>query len=450
MKLPLTEKLKNLACACPFPLYVVGGYVRDSLAGLKSENCDMDICAPVSTDEFCGAAKKCGATVNAVYRNTGTVKLSLDGGEYEFASFRSDEYVRGVHNPAKPFCTDDIYLDARRRDFKCNAVYYDIKAESFADPLGGIADIESRRISTVADAEKVFGEDGLRLMRLARQSAQTGFAPTQDCLDGARRNAKLISDCSAERVYAELNLILHADEKYGVKYAQYQGLKILDDTRVLDEILPELTLGRGMAQRAEFHYYDVLEHSLRAVKYADKSVRLAALMHDIGKPYSMKERGNFHGHELDSEKISLEVLHRLKAPKKLADEVAKLAALHMYDFSLDAREIKVRRFIVRNLPYLDKLLLLKQADFSACRDNLSEAPTVTKWKAIYKKMREEGAPFDLKGLAVRGNELIEAGVPAAKTGDVLQMLLEECAVNPSYNNRQTLIKRALSLCAVKG
>ncbi|MDE6597933.1 MAG: HD domain-containing protein [Clostridia bacterium] len=450
MKITLPEKLKNLANSCPFPLYVVGGYVRDALAGLKSENCDIDICAPVSADEFCSAAKKCGATVNAVYRNTGTVKLSLEGEEYEFASFRSDEYVRGVHNPVKTFFTDDIYLDARRRDFKCNAVYYDIKGESFSDPLGGIDDIQNKRISTVAEAEKVFGEDGLRLMRLARQSAQTGFIPTADCLDGAKRNAKLIADCSAERVYAELNAILHSDEKYGVKYAQYAGFKILDDTRVLDVILPELTLGRGMAQRAEFHYHDVLEHSLRAVKYADGSVRLAALMHDIGKPYCMKTNGNYHGHEVESERISADVLHRLKAPKKLADEVAKLAALHMYDFSLDAREIKVRRFIVRNLSYLEKLLFLKQADFSACRDDLTEAPTVTKWKAIYKKMQDEGAPLDLKGLDVRGNELIEAGVPAAKTGEVLQFLLEECAVNPSYNEKQFLIKRALSLCAVKG
>lgn len=450
MKIVLPEKLKKLACACSFTLYVVGGYVRDAIAGLKSENCDIDICAPVSADEFCNAAKCFGAAVNAVYRNTGTVKLTLSGEEYEFASFRSDEYVRGVHNPVKTFFTDDIYLDVRRRDFKCNAVYYDIKRECFADPLGGIDDIENRRISTVAEAEKVFGEDGLRLMRLARQAAQTGFSPTDGCLDGARRNAGLIADCSAERVYAELNAILHADEKYGVKYGQYAGLKILDETRVLDVVLPELALGRGMAQRAEYHYYDVLEHSLRAVKYADGSVRLAALMHDIGKPYSMKERGNFHGHEVDGGRISAEVLHRLKAPKKLAEEVERLTALHMYDLSLAAREIKVRRFIVRNMPYLDKLLLLKQADFSACRDDLTEAPTVTKWKAIYKKMHEEGAPFDLKELDVRGNELIEAGVPPARTGEVLQTLLEECAANPSLNVKHALVKRALSLCADKG
>ncbi len=449
MKLPVPEKLKALACECDFPLYVVGGYVRDFLAGLKSDKSDIDICAPVSADEFCGAAKKCGATVNAVYANTGTVKLSFGNEEYEFASFRSDEYVRGVHNPVNTFFTDDIYLDARRRDFKCNAVYYDIKAESFSDPLGGTEDIENRRVSTVAETEKVFGEDGLRLMRLARQSAQTGFTPTEDCLEGAKRNSALIADCSAERVYAELDALLHADEKYGVKYAQYTGLKILDDTRVLDVILPELTCGRGMKQRAEFHSYDVLEHSLRAVKYADKSVRLAALLHDIGKPYCFNRFGNFHGHETESARICSEVCARLKAPKKLAESSARLAALHMYDFSLDARENKVRRFIVRNLPDLDNLLLLKQADFSACRDDTSEAPCVTKWKAIYNKMLSEGAPVNLKQLNVRGDELIAARVPKTRTGEVLQTLLEECAQNPAFNEKSKLIKRALSMCGLK-
>ena len=441
----LPEKIKLLAEECPFPLYVVGGYVRDKLAHLEGKNCDIDICAPVSADEFCNAAERCGAVINAVYRNTGTVKITLYGEEYEFASFRSDEYVRGVHNPVKTFFTDDIYLDARRRDFKCNAVYYDINAESFSDPLGGIDDINNKRISTVAEAEKVFGEDGLRLMRLARQSAQTGFTPTEECLDGATRNFKLITDCSAERVYTELNSILHADEKYGVKYAQYTGLKILDETRVLDVILPELTLGRGMKQREEFHSYDVLEHSLRAVKYADGSIRLAALLHDIGKPYRMKESGNYHAHEVDGAAICAEVCARLKVSKRVAEEASRLAALHMYDFSLAAREVKIRRFIVRNYDILDKLLLLKQADFSACRDDLSEAPTVTKWKQIYAKMQAEGAPFNLKQLNVRGNELIEEGVSAARTGEVLQILLEECAINPSLNVKEKLLKRALSV-----
>lgn len=445
MKLNLSEKLHILANACPFPLYVVGGSVRDSVAGLTREDSDIDVCAPASADDFCAAAKSCGATVNAVYRNTGTVKLKFGKEEYEFASFRSDEYVRGIHTPVKTFFTDDIFLDARRRDFKCNAVYYDIKAESFCDPLGGIDDIKNKRMTTVAAADKVFGEDGLRLMRLARQSAQLNFTPDKECLDGAKSNAALIADVSPERVYAELNAILHADAAYGIQGAQYRGLKLLDETGVLDIILPELTLGRAMVQNEKFHNHDVLEHSLRAVLYADASIRLAALLHDAGKPYCMINNGNYRGHETESARIAGEVCERLKVPKKLTEEVVALSALHMYDMRCDARENKVRKFIVRNNAILDKLLLIKQADFSACRDDLSEAPCVTKWRAIYEKMKEEGAPLNLKQLNVRGNELIACGIPPERIGKVLSALLDDCAMEPSLNENTALIKRAVNL-----
>lgn len=449
MKLHLSEKLHTLAEACPFPLYVVGGSVRDVIAGLYRKNSDIDICAPASADDFCTAAVKCGATVNAVYRNTGTVKLKFGKEEYEFASFRSDEYVRGIHTPVKTFFTDDIYLDARRRDFKCNAVYYDIKKESFCDPLGGIDDIKNKRMTTVAAADKVFGEDGLRLMRLARQSAQLGFKPDKECLDGARKNASLIADVSPERIYAELNAILHADAAYGIEGAQYRGLKLLDETGVLDVILPELTLGRGMEQNEKFHHHDVLEHSLRTVLYADESIRLAALLHDTGKPYCMIQNGNYRNHETESARISGEVCERLKVTKRLTEEVVELSALHMYDMRCDARENKIRKFIVRHGAILQKLLLIKQADFSACRDDLCEAPCVTKWRAIYEKMKEEGAPLNLKQLNVKGNELLACGIPPERIGKVLSALLDDCAMEPSLNENSALIKRAVNLYSVQ-
>lgn len=446
MKILITEKLKNLAEDCGFPLYAVGGCVRDALAGLKSSG-DVDICAPVSAEIFVAAAEKSGAKINAVYKNTGTVKLSFGEEQYEFASFRSDSYVRGVHTPVNTFFTDDILLDARRRDFKCNAVYYDIKSESLVDPLGGAEDISAARITTVADAEKVFGEDGLRLMRLARQSAQLNFTPTADCLEGAKRNARLAADVAPERIYAELNEILHADGRYGAQYAQYRGLKILDETRVLDVILPELSEGRGMTQNEKFHLYDVLEHSLRAVKYADPSVRLASLLHDVGKPVRMRADGNYHGHESDSARVAADICARFKVPKKTSAEVVTLCALHMYDLRCDARESKVRRFIVDNLAVFDKLLSVKQADYSGCRDDLSEAPAVAKFKAIYADMVRENVPMTCAMLHVRGDELIAAGVEKRNVGDVLHMLLHECVTKNICNGRQALIKRALGINA---
>ncbi len=443
--MPLPEKLVNLAKNCAFPLYVVGGFVRDFLACLETDSRDIDLCAPVDAEAFCKKAEELGGEVKAVYKNTGTVKLALDGEEYEFACFRSDEYIRGAHTPAATFFTDDITLDARRRDFKCNAVYYDIKEEVFKDPLGGIADLKNKRLSTVDNPEKVFGEDGLRLMRLARFTAQTGFEPTPACIEGAKANAGLISDVSAERVYAELDGILHADKRYGNSEGQYFGLKILDETGVLDIILPELTKGRRMTQREQFHYYDVLEHSLRAVRYADDRIRLAALLHDVGKPYRFRQDGNFHGHEADSARIAGEILQRFKVSKKVTREVTRLCALHMYDTRCDARESKIRKFIIRNQDIYDRLLMLKQADYSACRDDMNEAPCVTKWQEIYAKMKEEGVPFNLKQLNVRGDELIAAGIKPAEVGTALSKLMEDCALDGSLNKKKKLLKRAVKL-----
>ena len=335
---PLAEKLKA-------PLYVVGGFVRDFLAGLSREKPDFDICSPASADNFLAAAESCGFIPAAVYRHTGTVKLKDgQGHDFEYTCFRSDKYVRGTHVPVETFFTDDIRLDARRRDFTVNAVYYDVRAGGFADPLGGMEDIEAKRLKTVDKAKKVFGEDGLRLMRLCRFAGQLGFVPDEECLAGAKANAALIADISPERIFAELAAILHADGQYGVPYGHYAGLKLLEETGVLAQILPELALGKDMGQRKDFHKYDVLEHSLRAAKYADQKVRLSALLHDVGKPFCMLRDGNTYAHPEEGGRIAGEILARFRAPKRTAERVCELVRLHMYDFDGRTKPGKLRRF----------------------------------------------------------------------------------------------------------
>ncbi len=441
MKSILPEKLINFAQTLPYPLYIVGGAVRDFAAGLHSETADTDVCAPADVADFAARAEKAGFEIKAEYKNTGTVKFFCGEEDFEFTCFRSDEYVRGGHRPVATYLTDDINLDARRRDFKCNAVYYDIAAGKFVDPLGGLEDIDNRRISTVAPAKKVFGEDGLRLMRLARISAQTGFLPDAECLQGALANSALIRDVSAERIFAELMLILNADKKYGISMGQYAGLKILKNTGVLQIILPELCAGEGMVQNKKYHKHDVLEHSLRCAAYADERVRFAALLHDIGKPYCLKTAGNFIGHDEEGARIAEEICARLKAPKKLTEETAELVKLHMYDFRCDARENKIRKFIIENVGILDKLLLIKQADYSACTDDFSVAPSVEKFSKIYTAMKSENVPFALKELAVKGNDLIEAGVPAQEVGNTLLQLLTDCAIKLCKNDREKILTR---------
>lgn len=445
MNLRIPEKLKILAEKAPFPLYAVGGAVRDGIAELPSSQ-DWDIAAPVSAEKFSACAQKYGLTINGAYKNTGTVNLTDGAVKIEFTSFRSDTYRRGEHAPERIRFTDDIVTDAKRRDFRCNAVYLDLKSEQLVDPLGGIEDIRSRTLQTTRPADEVFSEDGLRLMRLARFGAQLGFVPTLECLFGAKFNASLIAKISAERIFAELLLIIHADEKYGREYGHYDGLKLLESTDVLSYILPELAAGKGMPQRADFHSHDVLEHSFRACKYADGRVRLSALLHDVGKPAVYAQTGKYHGHDVAGEKIARLVLERLKAPKKTAETVCRLTLLHMYDLDGKARESKIRSFIVKNYGVYDLLLLLKQADYSGCKDDLHVCPTVSKWENIRKKMQSEGAAFSLKQLAVNGTDL-KGMVPPQKTGDILHALLLFCAQDGTRNHPETLLKEAARLAA---
>ena len=311
--------------------------------------------------------------------------------------------------------------------------------------MGGIPDIKKRILRTVAPAKKVFGEDGLRLMRLARIAAETGFSPDEECLEGARANHMLIRDIVPERIFQELSRILLSDEKAGGEDGPYRGLCLLRDTGVLQEIAPELTLGDGLDQRKDFHKYDVLEHSLRCVRYAPPDIRFAALLHDVGKPYCFYRDGNFHAHPEEGARIAGEMLSRWKAPKKLTEETKALILLHMRDFDLKMRESKVRRELIEHHALLKKLFALKQADFSACRDDLSPAPTVVKWEGVLQKMNEEGAPLALAELAVTGKDAIEAGIPPHEVGNVLHLLLFDCALGMAKNERAALLKRLAKL-----
>lgn len=447
MQKKLPNSLLALAKACEKPLYIVGGFVRDHLAHMQSINSDLDICSPLSAQRFAEIAAENGFSVQAVYRNTGTVKLSdCNGSDYEFSCFRHDKYVRGQHTPTEIFFTEDILLDARRRDFTCNAVYYDIVADKLIDPLQrGVDDIAAKRLHTVTDAKKVFGEDGLRLMRLARQAAQLGFTPTEECLQGAKENAALIADISPERIYAELTAILHAEEKYGVQHGAYHGLKLLEESGVLAHILPELWIGKGMTQRADFHKYDVLEHSLKAVYYAQPSIRLAALLHDVAKPYCKNRDGNFYQHADEGERMTTNILSRLRAPKKVIEETAQLVKWHMYDLNGQVRENKLRRFLVQHNSLLPKLLALKQADFSACTDDTSIAPTCLRWNGLLKKMQKEKVPFSLRELCVNGKEIETLGIAKSHIAKVLHALLMHVAIFPKENQKQRLLGLAQSI-----
>ncbi len=440
----IDEKIKIFAKSLPYPLYFVGGVVRNFLFDKKFST-DLDVCGANSVEKMINAIKTCGGKVVAEYKRTGTLVFALNGKIYEYTRFRKDGYsAGGKYQPDEVEFTPEINEDAVRRDFKCNAVYYDIVGEKFVDPLGGIEDIKNRVLDTVKDPKEVFSHDGLRLLRLARFCGELGFSPTQEVLKSARQNASNIEDISVERIWEEIKKILVADGKYSFspKDGHYKALKVLDQTRVLDRIFPQLTEGRDLSQRKDFHNYDVLEHSLRCVLYAPKEVRVSALLHDVAKPCLMVKNGNSYGHDKEGARLAKTLLKSLKADNKTIEKTCRIISAHMLDLDCKTKESKIKGFIVKNHDIFEEVLALKQADFSACKDDTSECPTVTKWKEIYQKMIDEGVPFSIKQLMVSATDLIELGFKGESIGKELNALLELCIVYPEKNTAKILLNKA--------
>ncbi|MBQ8426874.1 MAG: HD domain-containing protein [Clostridia bacterium] len=453
MKRVLGKEIMEFARFLNKPLYVVGGAVRNYLID-KSFSEDVDLSAGIPVEEMLRALNRFGFKILAEYKHTGTIVFFDGVRKYEYASFRREEYFGGEHTPRQTEFTEDIELDARRRDFKCNAVYFDIANEKYVDPLGGIIDIQNKTLDTVISPDKVFKNDGLRLMRLARFAGELNFKPTEQVLMYAEKYSENILEIAPERVYSELIKILQSDTKYPFsdKRGHYTGLKILDRTRVLDKIMPELTEGRNMVQRADFHKYDVLEHSLRSVLYADKSVRLDALLHDVGKPYCMKRDGWYYAHFIEGVKIAEKILKRLKADNQTIKRVGFIIKTHMVDIDCSMSKRKVRKFIVDNIGgYYEQLLLVKQADYRASLEDEFIAPTLVKWNKIYQEMKADGTPFTLKDLKISATDLIENGYTVKNIGKELQRLHAIAVKNPKNNDKEILLEMAKNdISLIKG
>ena len=384
MSLFFEQNLILLAKSLEKPLYAVGGVVRNYLIdGSISE--DFDLASGVTAECLREKLGDFGFSVCVEYKRTGTLVFTDGRTKYEFTTFRTDNYQGGAHKPDRVEYTDSIEKDALRRDFACNAVYMNVATGELVDPLKkGVKDIEKKRLDTVTDPDKVFAFDGLRLLRLARFAGELNFKPTEEVLRSALKFSKNILEISPERIYAELKRILVADKKYAFsdKSGHYTALKILDKTRVLDQIFPCITNGRGIKQRADYHKYDVLEHSLKCAFYAPEKIRLVALLHDAGKAQSLEEEGNFYRHaELGvfGAKVALE---RLKADNKTIEKACFLIRWHMLDIDGNMGEKKLRLFFVKNKENIFDLMDLKRADFMASKDGEGTSATLKKWQAL--------------------------------------------------------------------
>lgn len=437
MKIEIPKSLELLIRNAGKPVYVVGGYVRNSLRGIPPT--DVDLTGPFPVSALSLPSKYRVKTVNF---RLGTAEIKCGREVYEYTPFRVENYDKG-HTPSEVCFTTDIRKDAERRDFTCNSIYYDLINDELSDFCGGISDIEKGVVRAVR-ADRTFNVDGLRIMRLVRFASQLGFK-----IDGATANAamaqgELLKEISPERKRQELDKMLTADIAYGVDQAQYRAMKLLAKMGLFKYLVPEVEQCMNVEQNKQYHKYDVAEHTFRTIAYAAPKVRLAALFHDLGKAYCMEKHGNMYGHELVGGQIA-ECRMGYYGLRYSNDEIAfvkRLVINHMYDMQGNTSEAKVRRFVASNFDIIDDLVELINADRLATgmitKEQLGENRfTAVKWNLI-----ESGAPLYVGDLEIDGNDCIAVGLEGEQIGTFLKDMLDICLQNPGLNNKTWLRERA--------
>ena len=425
-----SEELKRLSGYFPKDrrLYAVGGCVRDALRGKPCY--DVDLAGAHTPEQLKKLLDGSEFKVCEASPRLGTMIIKGNYA-YEYTTFRTDSYPSGsgIHTPTSVIFTQDIQADARRRDFKCNAVYYDILEDKIVDPLGGISDVENGILSTVVSPDITLGQDGLRIMRMVRFVSTLGYTVEKETLASATRLVGGLEDISVERIREELDKLLAGDNCYN-------ALRLTNEIGALKIILPEVALNDKVEQNIKFHKYDVLEHTFKVVENCPPKVRLAGLFHDVGKGVCYKESGNTYLHNVVGAKITQNVLTRLKYPKKTIERTSRLVHEHMFDVNGNAREVKYRRFIAKNIDILDDLTALFKADCIGT-GYLDNSRTADKIRLVRNKMLEEKVAMSISELAINGKDLAALGFVGKEIGDALEELwdlsLRNCVKNEKHD-----------------
>ncbi len=435
------------------PLYLVGGWPRNRLLGLPPGDLDVSSALP---PEVAAELFEQVPGVRVIERSTrlGTFGVFYAGEQAEYTAFRTESYGEGgAHRPEQVCFGATMEQDALRRDFTVNAIYHDISSSRDIDPLGGLTDIAARQLRTCRKPAETFADDGLRLMRLARFAAELDFTIEEETYATAQENAVLLADIVPERLQAELFKILLADMKYqALNYAQspvLKGLHLLDELGLLPLLLPELEPCRGVAQRADYHDHDVLEHLFRAASCAppELSLRLAGLLHDVGKPHALEKNGKMVGHDKLGEPIAREILTRLRCSNALIDEVTALVRWHMADLDGKTGEKRLRLFFVKlGRERSRKLAELRRADVWGSKETPELGDPAGRWIALLDKMEGEQVPWEERNLDVDGNELAHlTGGPSPLVGYLKAELHRHTVLRPKDNNRARLMRLAKAL-----
>ncbi|MFO7173052.1 MAG: CCA tRNA nucleotidyltransferase [Bacillota bacterium] len=420
------QVLRGLA---DFEAYLVGGCVRDALLGRPPK--DWDVVTSARPEEVMDRFD----AVIPVGLRFGTVTVLAGDLPVEVTTFR-----RGGEPVARPQAaavSPGLLADLSGRDFTVNAMAWS-PAAGLVDPFGGRADLERRILRAVGDPVARFREDPLRMLRAIRFAATLGFAIHPDTWAAIRSCAAWIARVAVERVRDELNRILLSDRPA-------QGMTLLADSGLLRLILPELEACRGFDQRNPHHHRDVFGHTLEVLDQVPAALhlRLAALLHDVGKPhtFTLDEQGvgHFYGHEKKGAELTAAILRRLRYSRELVARVVHLVRHHMVPLQMGPRGR--RRWVARvGAEHVEDLLALRWADLGGrVRDD--ELASLEALRQTLQEMQQAGVANPAAALAVSGRDVMEAlGIgPGPQVGKVLRRLREIIAEDPSLNRREVLL-----------
>ncbi|MGM9605327.1 MAG: CCA tRNA nucleotidyltransferase [Faecousia sp.] len=416
-----------------FAAYLVGGCVRDHLMGLAPQ--DYDLCTAALPEQTAAVFSHIPQDLTGIRH--GTVKLLLPESEIEITTFRREGSYRDNRHPDWVEFVADIHEDLARRDFTVNAIAFS-PTRGYADPFGGMQDLQTGVLRSVGTPETRFREDALRILRGIRFAARFGFQVEEETMAAMVSLAALTDSLARERVYEELSgFLLKARAEDLLRFAP-----------ILSQVIPELAPTVGFQQHSPHHAYDVFTHTayVTGAVPPDLALRWAALLHDIGKvPCFTRDengRGHFKGHAQVSARMADTILRRLRAPSAVREAAVWLIDHHMT--VLQPEENLLRRSLSRyGRENLERLLCLQEADMkgkgTSEHENSDRYPRL---RALLVQLDAQEGRLTLKSLAVNGNDLMALGLTGRQIGDCLNRLLEQ-VLDGSLPNEKTALLQAV-------
>lgn len=433
---PVVATIADAFSRAGYDLAIVGGPVRDAL--LDRVTNDLDFTTDALPDDILRIVKPVSTAQWDIGRAFGTIGARVAGEQVEITTYRADSYDGVTRKPTVEF-GDTLEGDLVRRDFTVNAMALRVPGRVLVDPTGGVEDLLGRRLRTPADPHVSFGDDPLRMLRAARFASQLGFEIDQATVTAMSELRSTLSIVSPERIQGELVRLLQTDDPV-------RGIRLLVDTGLLDDILPEVPALR-LEVDEHHHHKDVYEHSLTVLRQAielerarnpgaepDVPLRVAALLHDIGKPATRRlEPGGgvtFYHHDLKGARLARKRLQALRFDSDTTNAVSRLIELHLRFFGYAEgawTDSAVRRYVRDAGADLERLHILTRADVTT-RNAKKAARLSRAYDDIERRIAELSAQEELDAMRpeLDGNRIQEVlGIPPGRqVGEAYRFLLD--------------------------